>query len=52
MADQVTTTFRRDSEKKNSVKYDGKWGAFYIPKTALAEIGNPDEIEVTLKPAG
>jgi hypothetical protein len=54
---QLSNTFSTEKPTKNTVKFgedgdDSKFimGTAYVQKRALAEIGNPDKVEVIIKP--
>jgi hypothetical protein len=54
----VTVVLDNPQEKKNSVRYDAPKGdksaamtTAYVLKTALAKIGNPEKIKITIEAA-
>jgi hypothetical protein len=52
----IELTFRRERETKNTVRYqedEGGPGAvetIYVRKTALAGLGNPEKLRLTIRP--
>jgi hypothetical protein len=53
---KVTVQFDKERETKNTVRYaeageEGRLGTIYVPKSTLAEIGEPDTIRVTIEAA-
>lgn len=55
MADKVSYTMEKDSDKKNVKKYatekDGKAISFYVPNADAETLGDPDKIKITVTAA-
>ena len=55
MAEEIIVRFTDCATKKHSVRYNCKdespaVSSIYISKPALKEIGNPDKVEITIRP--